>query len=191
MRFVNTEELDPRSTDGKETKRAFQNSAALLAIWESAGRTGDPAACALAKFFFMGRFSVEVSKVSPEACAAIHRANAPVLVAMSAKNPSGGRDRVEILDGKIQAANAMTAMRAVLKDPKMDRVSQFTQEYDKDLAAVETLQTQIKMKQDMATQAKNPDKVALLQGQVAELEKSLQAAQAKLDACQSKISATN
>jgi len=191
VRFVNTQELDPRSSEGKETRQVFQNSATLLAIWNSGGRTGDPVACALTKFCFMGRFSMEVSKVSREECPAINRCEAPFLVAMSAKNPAGGRDRIEILDARIQPAKAIAAMQAVLKNSKLDRVSQLTQEFDKSLTTVETLQTQIKMKQDMAAQSKNPGKVTLLEGQIAELVKSLQDAQAKLDACQAKITSTN
>jgi len=189
VRFVNTQELDPRSTEGKETKRAVANSATLLAVWDSGGRTGDPVACALTKYSFVNRYSMEVSKVSLEACPVIHRVNAPVLVAMSAKNPAGGRDRVEILagDGRIQPAMVVTAMRSVLKDPKLDRIAQLTQDLDRNLAAVETLQVQIKTKQDMATQAKTQDKVAQLEVQIVELQKGLQAAQAKLDACQARI----
>ena len=191
VRFVNIQELDPRSSEGKETRKAVQDSATLLAVWASNNRTGDPVACALTKFCFMGRFSMDVSKVTAGECPVIHRANAPVLVAMSAKNAAGVRARVEVLEGKINASMAVAAMRSVLKSPKLDRVSQLTQDYDRNLGAVEALQAQIKSKQDMITQAKSPDKVAMLEAQIAELNKNLQAAQATLDACQSKINTLN
>ena len=189
VRFINTASLDPRSEDGRITQKATMNSASLLAVWESNNRTGDPVACALTKYCFEGRFSMEVSKVTREECAIVNRENAPFLVAMSAKNASGERACIEVLDGKIQAPMAVAEMRAALKKVNLDKVGEITREFDKNMAAVDTYQSQIKQKQDMISQAKSPDRVAQLEAQVAEIEKSLQAAQAKLDACKAQFTA--
>ena len=111
---------------------------------------------------------------------------------MSAKDASGKRARVEILDGgKFQAGAVIGAMRTVLKDARLDKLAQLTQEFDKHVMAVDTLQSQIQQKKDMAKQARSQDKVAVLEAQIVEIEKSLQAAQAKLDACQAKLTVTN
>ena len=199
MRFVNTEALDPKSDEGKSARRAVLNSEALLGVWKSndgtSERTGDPVACALAKFCFKGRFSMEVSKVSREACALINRDNAPLLMAMSAKDPAGDRACMELLDGRMPAAAAVAMMRSVLRanvsPDKLDKLTHNTQELDKQLNSVETLELQIKTKKDLVQQARTPAKVAFLEAQVTDLEKDLQVALAKLEACKEKLTATD
>ncbi len=165
------------------------NSASLLAVWQSNNRTGDPVACAMTKFCFKGRFSMEVSGVTQSSCAAIHGANAPALVAMSAKSPeTGERAYIKILTGKINPAVLVAAMREVLKGADLDRLPQDVQQFDKSIAAIEALQSQIQMKEGMVAQAaKNPAKVAQLQAQIADLKKELAAAEARLELCKTKF----
>lgn len=189
VRFINTAPIDLKTQEGKAARQASMNSSSLLAVWESGNRTGDPVACALTRYAFQGRFSVEVSGVAREACAVINSINAPALVILSARNPeTGERQHVKVLEGKIQPAMVIAAMREVLQGRGCDKLSQFVQQFDRNLAAVEALQGQIAMKQDMAAQAaKNPAKAAQIQTQIETLNKELDAAQAKLEACKAKF----
>ena len=191
VRFINTAPLDLKTQEGKAARQAVTSSASLLSTWEAAGRTGDPVACALTKYCFQGRFSMEVSGVSREESAVINRVNAPVLVAMSARNAeTGERQYVKVLEGKIQPAMAIDAMREVLKGVpiNLNRLSQDVQKFDKSLGAVEALQSQIAMKEGMAAQAaKNPAKVAQIQAQIEGLKKELAEAQAQLEACKARF----
>jgi hypothetical protein len=187
--------VDPNTLNGGDWRRhvvnpanrAARDSASLLSIWdqwvEGRVRTGDTTACVITKCYFKGRFSMEVSGVTQEACAAIHGLNAPILVAMSAKDPdTGQRAHVKILEGRIQTAMAVAAMREVLKGHNLDRLSQDILQFDRNLVAFETLQDQIRLKEDlMAKAAKNPAKAAQIQSQIDDLKQELAVAEAKLE----------
>jgi uncharacterized protein involved in exopolysaccharide biosynthesis len=111
---------------------------------------------------------------------------------MSAKHPeTGERAYVKVLEGKIQPAMVIAAMREVLKGSGFDKLSKNVQQFDKDLAAVEALQSQIRMKTGMAAQAsKNPAKAAQLQAQIDDLQRELQATEAKLETLKAQFTQT-